>query len=131
MRISVDEAREYFAHPSQQVFGITPDSLPGDPFEYWADGPLCGIGHMAPFPNVWMVHFGAKPEGRGALIPHGKRLLHEFWAAKQPARIIGWTPVRFRHALALSRRVGFVTDGILPLPDGDVVMGGWRPENGN
>lgn len=127
MRITVDEAREYFAHPSQQVFGLTPDCLPDEPFEYWADGPVCGIAHNAPYPGVWMVHFGVKPEGWGSVAAHGKRLLHEFWEVKQPERIIGWTPVKFRHARALARRVGFEEDGILPLPSGDVVMSGWRP----
>lgn len=112
------------------MFGITPDSLPGDPFEYWADGDLCGVAHLAPHPGVWMVHFAAKPEGRGHLVASARRLLAELWEARQPKRVIGWTPVRLRAAVAFSKRVGFVTDGILPLPDGDVVMGGWRPEDG-
>lgn len=131
MRITVDEAREYFAHPSQQVYGITPDTLPDEPFEYWASGPLCGCAHPAPYRDVWMVHFAAKPEGMGQLIPHARALMHEFWDAKKPARLIGWTPVRFRAALAFVRRVGFVEDGILPLPDGEVVMSGWRPKHGD
>ena len=130
MRVGVEAARPYFAHPSQQVMGITPETLPGEPFEYWAEGPLCIVAHQVPHPGLWMVHFAAKPEGRGRLIEPAKRLLHEIWADKQPKRLIGWTPVRFRAACAAIRRVGFVTDGILPLPDGDVVMSGWRPEDG-
>lgn len=127
MRITVDEARQYFAHPSQQVLGITPDNLPGDPFEYWADGPVCGVVHLAPFPGVWMVHVAVKPEGLGVAGKHALRLLHEFWNERKPQRLIGWTPRRFRHAVAMNRRIGFVEDGILPLPDGEVVMFGWRP----
>lgn len=127
MRITVDEAREYFAHPSQQVYGITPDTLPDEPFEYWADGPVCGVAHLAPFPNVWMVHIACKPEGWGKATGHTRKLLHEFWNDRKPARIIGWTPAKFRHAVAMNRRLGFVEDGRLPLPDGDVIMFGWRP----
>lgn len=78
-----------------------------------------------------MVHFAAKPEGMGALVPHAKALMREFWEAKQPERLIGMTPVRLRAAVAFVRRVGFVQDGILPLPDGDVVVSGWRPKDGD
>ena len=126
MRITVAAARAYFAHPSQQVFGITPDSLPDEPFEYWADGPICGVFHLAPFPNVWMLHFAAKPEGFGHLVEPSKRVLREFWNEKKPERIVGWTPARFSGAVALTRRVGFVEDGRLPLPSGEVIMSGWR-----
>lgn len=127
MRITVDEARGFFAHASQQVFGITPDTLPGAPFEYWADGPLCGVAHPAPCARVWMVHFAVKPAGWGHLTEPARRLLVEFWNAKQPERIIGWTPERLRAALALARRAGFVEDGRLPLESGAVIMSGWRP----
>ena len=130
MKISVDAAREYFSHPSQQVLGITPDALPDDGFDYWADGALCVVAHIAPHPGLLMVHFAAKPEGRGFLVPSGRRILREIWEEKRPKRLIGWTPVRFRAACAFASRLGFETDGILPLPDGDVVMSGWRMENG-
>lgn len=131
MRITVDEAREYFAHPSQQVFGIKPEYLPGDPFEYWADGPLCGVVHPSFWPRVWVVHFAAKPEGWGHVTEPAKRLLREFWEEKQPDRLIGWTPANLRGALALTRRVGFIEDGRLPLPGGDVVMSGWSLQDGS
>lgn len=127
MRITVDEAREYFAHPSQQLFGITPDCLPDDGFEYWAEGPICGVFHSAPWPGVWMLHFAAKPEGRGHLVQPAKRVLAAFATDKKPARIIGWTPRKFSHAVALARRVGFVQDGVLPMPDGEIIMQGWKP----
>lgn len=126
MRISVDAAREYFAHPSQQVFGITPDTLPDDPFEYWADGPVCSIVHMAPHPGVWMCHLTVKPEGWGKAIPHAKALLREFWEERQPKRLIGWTPSHLRAAVAFTRRVGFVEDGRMNLGDYEIIMSGYR-----
>lgn len=114
MRITVDEARAYFAHPSQQLFGITPDALPAEGVEYWADGPLCGVFHCAPWPGCWMAHYAAKPEGWGRLDRHAKAILVAFWDDKQPAAIIGWTEKTNRAALAFARRIGFREDGDLP-----------------
>lgn len=127
MRITVEKAREFFTHPSQQLYGVMPDNLPDEGFEYWADGPVCGVAHQAPYPGVWMVHIACKPEGRGNAEKHTRNLLNEFWNDKKPDRLIGWTPARFRHAVALNRRLGFKEDGRLPMPDGDVIMFGWRP----
>lgn len=126
MKISVDEARAYFAHPSQQLYGVTPENLPDEPFEYWAKDGICGVFHPAPAAHVWMVHFAAKPECWGRLVAPSREVLAAFWAAKTPERIVGWTPVHLRAALALSRRVGFVEDGRLPLPSGEIIMSGWR-----
>ena len=126
MKITVDEARGFFAHPSQQVFGITPDTLPGEPFEYWAHGHVCGVAHMAPHPGVWMVHMAVKPEGWGRAVESGRLLLREFWTEKQPKRLIGWTPSNMRAAWAFARRCGFVDDGRMPLGDYDIIMSGWR-----
>lgn len=74
-----------------------------------------------------MVHVACKPEGWGKAAGHTKKLLNEFWEEKRPARVIGWTPAKFRHAVAMNRRLGFVEDGRMPLPDGEVIMFGWRP----
>lgn len=125
MRITVDEARAFFADPSQQIMGATPDKLPGDPVEYWARGDVCWIFHQAFWPGVWMAHFAMKPEGRGRSTEDAKAVLHEFWNEKQPLRLIGWTPASNRAALAFTRRVGAVRDGVLPLPDGEIIMQGW------
>ena len=125
MRISVDQAREYFAHPSQQLFGITPDTLPDDPFEYWASGPVCAIAHLAPHPGIWMAHIAVKPDGWGSAVPYAQWLLDEFWEEKKPERIIGWTPSRLRAAIAFARRVGFVEDGRMPMLNGELIMSGW------
>lgn len=126
MRITVDEAREYFAHPSQQLYGVTPENLPGEPFEYWAKGGICGVFHPAPATGVWMVHFAAMPSEWGRLVEPSREVLRAFWDEKKPQRIVGWTPASLRAAVALSRRVGFVEDGRLPLPDGEIIMSGWR-----
>lgn len=77
-----------------------------------------------------MVHFAVKPEGRGVALPHAKALLHEFWEDREPMRIIGWTPSNLRAAIAFARRAGFVEDGRMPLPNGELIMSGWV-KNGN
>jgi len=126
MRIGVDQARAYFAHPSQQLFGINPDNLPDEPFEYWARGGICGVFHQMPAPGVWMVHIAAIPSQWGRLVADARAELAAFWADRTPSRIVGWTPAKFRAALAFSRRVGFVEDGRMRLPDGDIIMSGWE-----
>lgn len=109
--------------------GTHPDTLPdGDEFQYWACGPICGVFHRALWPGVWMAHHGCKPAGWGEAAKHACAGLAAFWAAENPERIIGWTERRNRAALAFARRVGFVEDGIMPLPTGDVVLQGWRLE---
>jgi hypothetical protein len=127
-RLSVDEARAFWAHPSQHVGGSTPETLPdGDGVQYWASGPICGVFHLAPWPGVWMAHYGAKPEGRGRLIPHARAVMLAFWEAEQPERVIGWTRVDNRLAVAFARRLGFVVDGRMALPSGDLILQGWTP----
>ena len=104
----------------------SPDELPEEGFEYWADGPICGVFHRAPWPRVWMLHYAAKPEGWGGLVEPSRRVLREFWAHHSPQRIVGWTDARNRAALALTRRVGFEEDGRMQLDGHEVVMTGWR-----
>lgn len=128
MRISVEEAREYFADPSQRPLGIDPADLPAEGFEYWAIGPVCWIFHPAPWPGIWMSHFAVKPEGRGHAVEAAKAIAHEFWAEKKPVRLIGWTPERNRAALAFTRRIGAVRDGVMPTPTGNIIMQGWVPD---
>lgn len=125
MQITVDEARAFFAHPSQHVFGITPDRLPEEGVEYWASGPVCGVFHLAPYPDVWMGHYAVKPEGWGKATEPAKAILRAFSEAKQAHRIIGWTPSSNRAALAFAKRLGFVVDGVMPLPEGEIIMQGW------
>lgn len=74
-----------------------------------------------------MSHFAVKPEGRGHAVEASKAILNAFWTARQPVRLIGWTPEKYRAALAFTRRVGAVVDGVIPTPDGSIIMQGWVP----
>ena len=128
MKITRDEAKAFFAHPTQLRASMleSPDDLP-EGVEYWADGPICGMFHLSFWPGVWMVHYGVKPEGWGHLVEPSRRILRAFWGHHKPQRIIGWTDARNRAALALTRRVGFQEDGRMQLDGHEVVMTGWRP----
>lgn len=126
MKLTAEDAREYFTHPSQRLHGLDPAHLT-DVFTYYADGPICGVFHPMPWPGIWMVHYGVKPEGWGRLIEPAKRALAEFAADVKPFRVVGWTPVSNRLACAFTRRVGFIEDGRMPSPDGELLMTGWCP----
>jgi hypothetical protein len=122
-RITVDEAREYFSHPSQQKGAqITPDALPGDPFEYWACGGVCVVFHVALWPGIWMVHCGVKPEVWGRAVEPAREILSAFREARDPAQIIGWTEASNRAAVSFALRVGFRETGKMTMPDGAIVM---------
>jgi RimJ/RimL family protein N-acetyltransferase len=124
-QIDVHEARTFFGHPSQQL-GFTPDEIPEDePIEFWASGPICGAFVYGLWPGVWQAHYGVKPEGWGHLIKPATDVLCSFWDARGAQRIIGWTEASNRPAIAFARRLGFVEDGRMPLPSGDVIMQGW------
>ena len=127
-RISVEEAREFFAHPSQlrgAMLGSV-DDLPDEGFEYWSDGPICGAFHPAPWSGVWFAHYGAHPEGWGSLKIPAQRVLRAFCAASGAACLIGWTNTRNRAAIAFARRLGFEITGTIDA--GRVTATEWRPE---
>lgn len=125
MRITPDEASAYFAHPSQH--GNLPfDDLPGEPFEYWATGGVCGVFHPTFWPGVWMAHYGVKPEVWGRTQEPAKAILAAFHAAREPLLVIGWTDAKNRAALAFCKRLGFQEMGTMPVGDG-VVMTRWKP----
>ncbi|MGA0613423.1 hypothetical protein [Paracoccus sp. KR1-242] len=121
-RISVEEAAQFFAHPSQQIYGAAPDNLPGEPFMYYASGPFCGAAHPGPLRDVWIVDYAVKPEGWGNLVEHARNVLRMHWDTVQPASLIGFTRTDLRHALAFMRRVGFVPIGTLTASNGDFVI---------
>lgn len=109
--ITSSEASRYFVDPSQQIYGLDPDYLPGEPFEYWAQGPFCGVFYPGPMQGVWMIHVAALPEGRGKLVDPALVVLRDFSAQKGYPLIMGWTPTRLRAAIALAKRVGFTEVG--------------------
>lgn len=128
MRITAAEARPYFDHRSQRVGAmIDPADLHDNGLEYWALDGICGVFHQAHWPDVWMVHYGAKPEAWGRLVEPSRTVLRAFWDEKQPDLLIGWTKESNRQALAFARRVGFRENGRMNLPEGAVVMQEWRP----
>lgn len=128
LKISVDEARDYFAHPSQQkAASITPETLPeGDGYQYWAVDGVCGVFHRAPWPDVWMAHYGVTPAAWGKTRKPASQILHSFWAAETPELIIGWTLESNRAALAFAKRIGFRIHGEMNLPSGKVIEQSWR-----
>lgn len=127
-RLTAREAREYFTDPTQLRGAklASPDDLPDEGFEYWACGPICGVFHPTFWPDVWMIHYGVKPEGWGNLIPSAREGLHAFWDHHKPQRIIGWTDARNRAAVAFARRVGFQEDGRMQMDGYEIIMTGFR-----
>ena len=107
--------------------GSHPDILPDEGFEYWADGPVCGVFHRMPWPGVWMGHYGMKRDGLGRYADPARRILVAFSAAAGADLITGWTDKNNRAALAFAKRIGFRIDGEMNTPTQTVVMTSWRP----
>ena len=123
--ITSTEAAPYFAHPSQQrASGLIGE--PEDWMHYRAAGDFCGAFHLNLWPGIWMGHLAAKPGAWGKCDQDALAILRGFSAEVNAARIIGWVKESNRAVLALCRRIGFETDGRLPLAD-PVMMIGWTP----
>lgn len=122
-QISVDEAREFFAHPSQ-CKGFTPDQLPAAGVDYWADGPVCAIFRDFAWPFVLDVHCGVKPEAWGRTVPHCRAILRAAWNHYTPDLIVAQSLESNRAVLAMNRRLGFRVIGTMPTPD-PVVIQSW------
>ena len=127
MRIDAERAKEYFKDPSQRIGGLDPDAFHDDGLLFYASGPVCVIAHYGFEPDVFMVHYGVKPEGLGKYDTHMESLLVELWEDQKAALIIGWTPESNRKALAIAKRVGFKVTGYLDLKD-RIVMQEWKKE---
>lgn len=119
-QISVEEARAFFAHPSQGLIG----NLPEDGVAYWADGPVCGAFRDFCWPRVLDVHCGVKPEAWGKTVPHARAILEAVWAFYAPDLIVAQSLESNRAVLAMNRRLGFEVIGTMPTPE-RVVIQGW------
>lgn len=127
MRISAADARQYWADPTQQLMGTTPDILPeNDAFVYYASVDLCLMFHTAFWDGFWMVHAGVKPEGWGALDGQGLGLLREFWTDIEPRGIVAWIERKNRLMNAFARRAGFRDIGASE--HHGLIIKEWRPE---
>ena len=120
--LTLSEAREFFRHPSQQLYGITPDTLPREGFEYWAAGPVCIAFCRSMWPGVWSVHIGVKPEAWGRFVPFARRVLEGFAAVTDVRRYVAWLPASNRQAISAAKRCGAKEDGRMPLKDETIVM---------
>jgi len=125
VKLTAEQAEAFFAHPSQRKGGKGGEVLP-DEWEYRAQDGVCGVFHPSVIPGVWIGHILVKPEAWGNATNPARLILTDFAAETQALRIVGWVPECNRAMLALCRRLGFETDGRLPLPE-PVVMVGWRP----
>jgi hypothetical protein len=127
LKITAEQARPYFWHKSQLIGDGKVDDLHDDGFAYFATGGVCGMFHDLPWPGVIAGHFGVLREAWGAAVEPAREILHSVWVTYRPTRIVGWMIETNRAGLAFVRRLGFVVDGRMPLPE-PVIMMGWKWE---
>ena len=113
MRVSLDAARAYFAHPSQHSHGGTDADLP-DWADYFAGDGVCIVVHPSFWPGVWMIHVGAKPGAWGRIDATCRGLIDEAFEKTGAVRLVGWIAENNRAAISFARRCGFVVDGGFP-----------------
>ena len=123
-KLTPEQAAAYFCHPSQVKASGMGGDLP-DWMEYRTYGGVCGAFQPHLWPGIWMGHLAALPEARGHAVKPMRAILAAFCNEVGAERIIGWVKENNRAALALCRRAGFETDGVLPLAE-PVVMIGWK-----
>lgn len=125
MRITVNEARWYLEHPSQQKWSMAaPDELPESGVEYYARDGVCGMFHPGMWPSVWMAHVAVSPLAWGKTVSPAKALLREFARDHGPELVIAWMDETNRAVLAFARRIGFTQYGRMGC---GVICMEWRP----
>lgn len=125
MKITADEAREYYRHPSQQKWSrLTPEELPD--FLYYGHGGVCVGFHDAHWLGCVMAHLAVKPTAWGRADKPAAEILLAFWEEYHPAAILGWMDKTNRAGLAFTRRIGFREYGRLVLPSGTVIKQEWK-----
>jgi hypothetical protein len=127
-QITAHEARPFFDHPSQRRGGmLDPEALHDNGLVYFANGFVCLAFHTAFWPGVHMVHIGVQPEGWGRIEGVTLGLLRQFCSASGAVRLVAWISATNRAVIAFARRIGFVSEGAMTLPDGRVEFYGWGP----
>jgi hypothetical protein len=111
MKINAEQAKAFFAHPSQQIYDLDPEFLPDEGFHYYASGNVCGAFHLGPIPGVYFGHSGVRYPRGLSIVSSAKSILREFWADKKPRAIVGWIDTDNHAALAFNRRIGFESRG--------------------
>lgn len=124
MKIKVEDARKYWMHHSQHSMGFSGKDLP-DWGEYWAEGGVCIMTHVAFWPGIIEAHLGVLPGAWGKTTEPVRQLLGEIWRTERPKRIIAHVEESNRPTAALLRRVGAVIDGKTPIPGASVIQYGW------
>jgi hypothetical protein len=123
-QISAAEARQYFWHPAQLVGDGSVADMRDDGFVYFEQDGVCGAFHDVPWPRIIAAHVGALRSAWGRALAPALAILRYVWGLYQPARIVIWVQQKNRAAVAFAKRLGFVADGLVPLPE-PVVMMGW------
>lgn len=124
MKISVEDARKYWEHPTQHCRGCTGDDLQ-EWADYWADGPVCIMTYEVTWPGVLTAHIGVLPEAWGNAVEPVKRLLEEIWHEQGPERITAHMEEKNRLACKLVERAGAEIDGRMPISGGTIIQYGW------
>lgn len=121
------QAAPYFAHPTQRRGARLPDgqALPDFCVYRVLDG-VCGAFHQAIWPGAWVGHIGVLPTAWGHVDGPAGQILRDFAAEVGAERILAVFPERNRAVAAMCRRLGFETDGRLPLAEPVLIMG-WTP----
>jgi hypothetical protein len=124
-QISPGQAREFWADPSQREPGETVNMLPSVGVDYFACRDLCLAFRQGPYPGVYMVDLGAKPEGWGYLKTPACLILRAFADSRDVDCVMAWTKTTKRAVVSFAKRVGFREVGMMTDPALTILE--WRP----